>query len=391
MASSDSNFWWLYAFEDELLAKILASPHIANLRTLILHHDRNGNLADDGMLAEAMHSPYRSNLEELAVNVDGMWRGPSCRILNAIATSPYLRKLRKLNLTNAGDEGHSPQMDLSTIQALGQSPNLASLEELDLGSTSFSIEAWDEVLRWPWLSNLKRLRLHYARQVNPPDVFTVAEIRNLDAYRQAFEQRVAIVDWETEFVTPWEGNVSWQGLSWDGLCQRHLFSMWPYVKRHDYDGLEATFRADCCKYAGVEAAEAVDKLPFVRYQSALTRSLRRIISASSQHTNATSIYLRMRPDLQWDGELHLATEAVPEIFKPHTEYSYNGPLENVKGPSFPEAAEVRDRFGERAPLDPGGVLHYLLARTVAAFGRCVAQTNSPLPVFFSCGNAVFRM
>src|SRR5262249_12551146 len=97
--------WYLYAFKDALLKKLLTSPHLSNLRTLILHHDRTGNLAQQKVLVEAVSSPYRANLEELAVNVDSVWRGPSRRILNAMAASPYLRKLRKLNLTNAGDPG----------------------------------------------------------------------------------------------------------------------------------------------------------------------------------------------------------------------------------------------------------------------------------------------
>src|SRR5262249_45676652 len=134
-------FWGLYAFDNALLKKILTSPHLANLRTLILHHDRNGNIAEEKVLVEAMKAPYRANLEELAVNVDGMWRGPSRKVLSAIATSPSLRNLRRLNLTNAGDEGNHPQMDLKTTRALGASPNLAGLEALDLGQPSFPIQA----------------------------------------------------------------------------------------------------------------------------------------------------------------------------------------------------------------------------------------------------------
>jgi uncharacterized protein (TIGR02996 family) len=275
-------FWGLYAFDNALLAKILASRHLANLRTLILHHDRNGNLADEKVLVKAMRSPRRANLEELAVNVDGSWRGPSCQILNAIATSPYLRKLRRLNLSSAGDEGNRPQMDVETTRALGKSRNLAGLEELDLGRTSFSLEVWDEVLKWPSLSRLKWLRLHYARQVNPPDLWTVAEIENLPAYRLAFEQKAAAVDWETEFITPWDGNASWKGLSWAGLRRQHLFSMWPYIQRRDYAALEAAFRADCCKYASEEAALAVDAVPFDRYRKELQPGLRQAIAASGQ-------------------------------------------------------------------------------------------------------------
>jgi uncharacterized protein (TIGR02996 family) len=379
--------WYLYAFDNALLGTILASPHLANLRTLILHHDRNGNMAEERVLVEAMHSPHRANLEELAVNVDGTWRGPSRKLLNAIATSPYLGKLRKLDLTNAGDEGNRPQMDLKTARALGKSPNLAGLEELDLGRTSFSLKTWDEVLKWPWLSQLKWLRLHYARQVNPPSFLTVAEIRNLPAYRAAFEQRVPVVDWDTF----WGGGTYWRGLSWEGLQQQHLFSMWAYIRRQDYTGLEAAFRADCCKYASEAAAAAIDDLPFKRYQKDLAAGLKQAIAASASTPGATSIYLRIRPDLRWDAEYHVSGEAVREPFEPYESYSYVGPLANFAAPSFPEAAKVRDRFSEWKPLDPGGVRHYLLARTVAAFGRCVARNKAPVPVIFDCMYAVFRL
>ncbi|HEY8504323.1 MAG TPA: hypothetical protein VIL46_07050, partial [Gemmataceae bacterium] len=226
--------------------------------------------------------------------------------------------------------------------------------------------------------------------VNPPDSLTVAEIRDLPAYRQAFEQKVAAIDWDTRFITLWDGNASWQGLSWDGLRRQHLFSMWPYVRRRDYDGLEAAYRADCRKYAGDAAAEAIDVLPFHRYQQELAPGLSQAIEAVEGRPEATSIYLRIRPDLRWDGEYHVSGEPVPEPFEPHEDYGFSRAL-CFGAPSFPEAAEVRDRFPERKPLDPGSVLHYLLARTVAAFGRCVARSEPPVPVFFSCGYAVFRM
>jgi hypothetical protein len=219
---------------------------------------------------------------------------------------------------------------------------------------------------------------------------TVAEIQTLPAYRLAFEQKVANVDWETEFVDPWNSNLCWRGLSWDGLRQQHLFSMWPHIQRRDYDGLEAAFRADCCKYASEKAAAAIDALPFDHYQNDLQAGLKQAIAACDRQ-GATSIYLRIRPDLQWNGEYHVSSEPVSEPFSPYASYSYAGPLVHIDAPSFPAAAKVRDQYAARKPLDPGGVRHYLLARTVAAFGRSVARNKAPLPVFFSCMYAVFRM
>ncbi len=198
------------------------------------------------------------------------------------------------------------------------------------------------------------------------------------------------MDWTTEFADPWSSNRYWTGFSWDGLRRQHLFSMWPYVERKDYDGLEAAFPQDCLKYAG-EAAKAIDSLPFDRYQRNLEDGLRRAIRASSQRQGTTSIYLRMRPDLEWTGVYHVSGEVLKEPFAPHEEYSYQGPLTGYGAPSFPEAAEVRDQHPAAGPLDPGGTLHYLIARTVAAFGRCLARNKAPVPVLFSCMYAVFRM
>ncbi len=115
-------FWGLYAFVDALVSRLLASPHLRNLRTLILHHDRNGNMVKEGVLIEGLAQPHRANLEELGVNIDGCWRGPSKRILDAMARSPHLRRLRKLYLSNAGDRGNEPMMNVKTARARGSRP-----------------------------------------------------------------------------------------------------------------------------------------------------------------------------------------------------------------------------------------------------------------------------
>jgi uncharacterized protein (TIGR02996 family) len=68
-------FWYLYALDNSLVAQLLDSRYLRKLRTLILHHDRNGNLVPEKVLINALASPYRSNLMELGVNIDGCWRG----------------------------------------------------------------------------------------------------------------------------------------------------------------------------------------------------------------------------------------------------------------------------------------------------------------------------
>src|SRR5262249_31783122 len=74
-------FWGLYAFEDELVERLLESPHLGNLRTLVLHHDRNGNMVEEDVLCRTLALPHWANLETLAVNVDSTWRGMSAALL----------------------------------------------------------------------------------------------------------------------------------------------------------------------------------------------------------------------------------------------------------------------------------------------------------------------
>lgn len=383
-------FWGLYAFEDDLLRTILASPHLAGLRTLILHHDRNGNIADEDVIAEGLRSPYRSRLEELAVNVDGVWRGPAGEVLRSMADSPYLRNLRKLDLSHAGDPGNGPGMTAETARMLGASPNLARLEELDLGRTSFPTEAWDEVVRWPCLPRLRWLRLHYARVVNPPSTLTVAEIANLPEYHGAFDSLAAEVDWESVFFNPHHGPGTWTGQSWEGLRQAHLFGAWPFVRDGDLAGLEAAFRADCARHAGEETAYAIEAVPTGHYETELVPALRTALAAADG-SGAAALYL-----LHWGGlteaaRFHATREAEPEPFVPHRGGSVSNTLAESPGPAFHEADTVRDRLADASLLDPSSARHYLVARLTAAVCRCATAVRPRLPVYLDAGGALLRV
>ncbi len=381
-------FWGLYAFDDQLVGQMLSSPHLRNLRTLILHHDRNGNMVEEKMLVEAMASPYRANLEELGVNIDGCWRGPSEAILSAMARSPYLRNLRKLTISHASNvEGRVPPMSAETVRSMGGSPNFAYLEELDLGKTGLSLEAWDEVLKWPWLSELKWLRLHYARQVQAPDFFyTVAELENLPAYRSAFEERAETVDWHTETVSPWDGHTCWRGLTWESRPRNLLYEMNRFIRAQDYAGLEAEYRR---LLSGHPVATEIDELPFERYQASLYAGLRQAV-ASIESNRGNCIFLRLKMDIDWEGTFHVQAH-VPPSTEPYEEGTYEAPEAEFPGSRFTEAAHLYARRPLYVGTQIGGAALYLLAKTVAAFGRCLNDYPRLPPVYFSCQHAVFRM
>jgi uncharacterized protein (TIGR02996 family) len=207
--------WGLYAIADKELRALLASPQLAGLRTLILHHDRNGNLVKNATLIEAITQPCRAALVELAVNVDGAWRGPGNAIVKAIAACPHLGGLRRLNLSYA-------RMDRPTARALGDSPHLSGLTELDLGGCALTAPAWDELLRARGLAGLRRLRLHGARLVDTGGD-SLGRLADLPDRRAAIEGRfgAGAIDWRTEFIFPMDPPLSptwgvgcWMGFGW---------------------------------------------------------------------------------------------------------------------------------------------------------------------------------
>ena len=220
-------FWGLYAFSDQLVAEMLQSPQLAELKTLVLHHDRNGNLVDEQVIVDAMKSPLRSNIEVLAVNVDCSWRGASNAILKAVAESPYLRNLKRLDLSNAGNEGNNPQLTVEVVEQLAASPNLQNLEILDLRSVHTLAEVWQAILQMPQLRQLKKLYLKGACEIPPGEwIPIVGWLNDLPRWSDQFNSLGIDIDWETTFID-WanEGGDYWSGHSWESRRRSTLFDI----------------------------------------------------------------------------------------------------------------------------------------------------------------------
>jgi hypothetical protein len=293
-------------------------------------------------------------------------------------------------MSNAGDAGNRPLMDVETAGLIGQSPNFAGLAELDLGNTSFTLDVWDEVLKWPWLARLRWLRLHDARQVLGPDQpCTVAELVDLPAYREAFQGLARHVDWDTISIGPWAENASWRGLNWREPTRRLLFAMDRFARIGDYDGLEGEYRSLCQRMAGEEVATEIDGLPFDQYEDTLRAGLQEA-AASLTRNGGRCIFFRLGLHWGWSGSFDVqANDAA--IDEPVGEGSYEMPIAQFPTAPFEEAARIDARQPLYSGTRPSGAPLFLLARTVAAFGRCVKDSSLPVPVYFSCFQAAFRM
>ncbi len=77
--------------------------------------------------------------------------------------------------------------------------------------------------------------------------------------------------------------------------------------------------------------------------------------------------------------------------EPREEWGYTTPIAQFFGPDFPEAGAIAGEHPLDTGIHPSGPTLYLLARTLEAFARCISQYDIPLPVYFSCIYAVFRL
>lgn len=388
--------WYLYAFEDSMLAEMLQSEQLANLRTLVLHHDRNGNLADEQVIIDGLFSPHRSKIETLVVNVDCSWRGPSNPIINAISESPYLRNLRYLDLSNAGDVGNTPGLVPDVIERLANSPNLANLEVLDLRSVHATAECWNQILEMPQLSRLNKLFLGGACEIpnNQDWIPVVGQFANLENWQSRFDQVANHIDWETDFIGPYhepvEGSHCWAGQNWGGLSKKTFEEMHSFVMSRDFDGLEKHFREVAIERESLETANQVDQVPLgpwlVPFQNQLQRVLDRAVSEGY-----TTIFLRFREDLDWSGDFGLYKDFEPEyeVDKPFYEGGYTPGEIEMDSPAFGQARTLCQ--SATPSTRPSMLKHYMLARVFAAIGRAVFDHPCNATFFAGCMTGCLRI
>src|SRR5262249_45263210 len=150
------------------------------------------------------------------------------------------------------------------------------------------------------------------------------QLEKMPEYRKAFEERVATLDWRTEFISPWDGNTCWRGQTWQDRPRRLLYGMDRFVRAQDYTALEAEYRQLCLKHAGEHLTKQIDELPFDRYEQELHEGLQKAVVGLAS-TRGRSLFLRLRPDIEWEGNFHVQAKD-PKITEPLEEFSYEGPV-----------------------------------------------------------------
>lgn len=162
------------------------------------------------------------------------------------------------------------------------------------------------------------------------------------------------------------------------------------IAQGDWDGMEKAAKKRCEKLAGKEIAKQISEVNLSEYTDELEEALKRAYE-EAEEAEAPAVYFEYDMDTDWNGALYVCPEYAPED-EDDDDWATNSD-EELEAPSNPGFAELyRETFDETD--EDRGVNGYLIARTVAAFGRCVDALPDPdfaVCVGFLDQEGVFRI
>jgi hypothetical protein len=162
-----------------------------------------------------------------------------------------------------------------------------------------------------------------------------------------------------------------------------------WIARGDWQGLEAEYAERCRLVDPVEAA-AIDSIDLAAYEDALTRALDRV--GDQLDRGAAAVYWEFDIDNGWDSAFFMCPSYQPEAARDDDWASDFDPSLVVDGPAMPElAARIPGSWQGSEPIEARNL--YLVARTVAAFGRASAAWGDRMPLCagFHDQSIVFRV
>lgn len=146
-----------------------------------------------------------------------------------------------------------------------------------------------------------------------------------------------------------------------------LEEMKRYIADNDWDGLEKSARKRAEKLAGKEVAQTIADVDLAAYTEQLEDALKEAYERAEEE-EAAAVYFEYDMDNQWSGSLYVCADYSPEDDE-DDDWASNCD-EELEAPDCPALAELYEPDFDADDKDRG-TNGYLIARTIAAFGRCV--------------------
>jgi hypothetical protein len=149
---------------------------------------------------------------------------------------------------------------------------------------------------------------------------------------------------------------------------KHLIAMRDAITRRDWHGLEQTYQTLCASMAGDDAAGRIAALDFASYQRRLCDAFI-TVAERLRKCEVRAIYFEYDLGNDWESNFFLCQQYTPERER-SDEWACEW-VDECPGPKFEEACtEYMESDVDWTGESPGIPL-FLMARTVAAYGRCV--------------------
>lgn len=147
----------------------------------------------------------------------------------------------------------------------------------------------------------------------------------------------------------------------------------------EWSELQSRYRELALKKAGPGYVESVQEADTGEFEEDLFETLSRAVE-DAESSECLAIYLDLDIDNEWHTTFFLYKNYAPEY--DHDD-EWLGEWDNeIEGPSLPEYSSIYDECREEEDEEViNGVMLYLIARTLAMFGRCVDEIPStPLAI-----------
>jgi hypothetical protein len=140
------------------------------------------------------------------------------------------------------------------------------------------------------------------------------------------------------------------------------------VAKRNFDGLESIYSNQAREWAGRSLARRIGEVDMNRYQAALSFGLAEAEKSAEEH-QAKAIYFEYDMENSWDSRFFVCGRYAPESAK--DEDWTDEWVAEFEGPGNPEFGGFYREYGFDRTDQAKGCTLYMIARTVAALGRCV--------------------
>jgi hypothetical protein len=147
----------------------------------------------------------------------------------------------------------------------------------------------------------------------------------------------------------------------------------PFISARDWHGLESAYHQIARRLAGEMQTARISGVALADYQKTLSKKLKLAVK-KAEALKAQAIYFGYDLDNDWQGTFFICPNYYPQSMGDE-DWACDWE-EDFSGPDLPDFCAIYQEHGFAKNDTATGSTAYLIARTVAAFGRCLEEIKT---------------